>query len=88
MSEINAALDILILVWLFLLTIYIILFFDPDYSFTKECEIEDRTMTRTNQELTTEIDLIVDLLKTIESTIITMNLRISYLELKQKEIEQ
>jgi len=45
-------------------------------------------MSRTNQELTTEIDLIVDLLKTIESTIVTMNLRISYLELKQKEREE
>ena len=38
MNEINAALDILILSWLFILTLYIILFFEPDYSFTKETE--------------------------------------------------
>ena len=40
MNEINAALDILILSWLFILTLYLILFFDPDYSFTKEREEE------------------------------------------------
>ena len=34
-EEVSILTDMIIMFWLFLLTIYIILFFDPDYSFTK-----------------------------------------------------
>ena len=45
-------------------------------------------MSRTNDELSIEIEEIVKLLKTIESVIVSFNLRLSYLELKEKERER
>jgi hypothetical protein len=45
-------------------------------------------VSRTNKELSIEVEEIVNVLKVIESTIVSFNLRLSYLELKQEEREK